>query len=83
VKVIENLDLPRYGLANYLKPNVEKDASAEEKRILENLNRAGKRLIGFCRTNLFKRLESSGHSFLLSVDRHIVRNLITLYALEK
>ena len=82
VKVIENLDLPRYGLANYLKPNAEKDASAEEQRILDNLNRAGKRLIGFCRTNLFKRLESSGHSFLLSVDRHIVRNLITLYALE-
>jgi superfamily II DNA or RNA helicase len=83
VKVIEDLALPRYGLANYLKPKAEKGASAEEKRILANLNRAGKRLIGFCRTNLFKRLESSGQSFLLSVQRHMVRNLITLHALEK
>ena len=35
-----------------------------------------------CRTNLFKRLESSGHSFLLSVRRHILRNYIYLHALE-
>ena len=82
VEVIENLELPRYGLANYLKPNADKGASALDKRILDNLNRAGKRLIGFCRTNLFKRLESSGYSFLLSVERHIVRNLVTLHALE-
>jgi len=25
--------------------------------------------MGFCRTNLFKRLESSGAAFLLSVER--------------
>ena len=49
---------------------------------MDNLSRAGKRLIGFCRTNLFKRLESSGHSFLLSVRRHILRNYIFLHALE-
>ncbi len=83
VELIEKLELPRYGLANYLIPNAEKNASNEERKILENLNRAGKRLIGFSRTNLFKRLESSGHSFLLSVKRHLVRNLIALYALEK
>jgi len=83
VAVIENLELPRYGLANYLVGDAERLASDQQKRILQNLNRAGKRLIGFCRTNLFKRLESSGHSFLLSVRRHIVRNLVTLYALEK
>ncbi len=82
VAVIENLALPRYGLANYLKPDAERKASAAQKRILENLNRAGRRLIGFCRTNLFKRLESSGHIFFLSVERHIVRNLVTLYALD-
>ena len=32
---------------------------------MQDLSRAGKRLKGFCRTNLFKRLESSGHAFLL------------------
>jgi hypothetical protein len=82
VEVIENLELPRYGLANYLIPNAERDATREGQRILGNLSCASKRLIGFCRTNPFKHLESSGYSFLLSVERHIVRNLVTLYALE-
>lgn len=82
VDVIEQLTLPRYGLANYLVEEADHLASPDDKRILDNLNRAGRRLIGFCRTNLFKRLESSGHSFLLSLDRHIVRNLVTLHALE-
>ncbi len=82
VGVIESLMLPRYGLANYLIEDAERLANGNEQRILANLNRAGRRLIGFCRTNLYKRLESDGYSFLLSVERHILRNLITLHALE-
>ncbi len=54
VEVIENLSLPRYGMAQYLVAGLEKKASGDEKRILDNLNRAGRRLIGFCRTNLFQ-----------------------------
>ena len=80
--VIEDLALPRYGLANYLIKDAERMANERERKIINNLNRAGRRLIGFCRTNLFKRLESSGFSFLLSVERHILRNMVTLYALE-
>ena len=38
--------------------------------------------MGFCRTNLFKRLESSGHAFLQSIKRHILRNYIYLHAIE-
>jgi len=83
VALIEKLVLPRYGLANYLVGNADEMANSEEKVILANLNRAGRRLIGFCRTNLFKRLESSGHSFLLSVKRHILRNMVALHALEE
>jgi superfamily II DNA or RNA helicase len=82
VRVIESLTLPRYGMAGFLVKNADQLARGDEKRILDNLNRAGRRLIGFCRTNLFKRLESSGHSFLLSVDRHILRNLVALHAIE-
>lgn len=82
VQVIEHLTLPRYGMAQFLVKGADRLAKDDEKRILDNLNRAGRRLIGFCRTNLFKRLESSGHSFLLSVDRHIVRNLVTLHAIQ-
>jgi hypothetical protein len=38
--------------------------------------------MGFCRTNLFKRLESSGQAFIQSVERHILRNYVYLHALE-
>jgi len=82
VDTINQLSLPRYGLANYISANAESIATSEEKRQLDNLSRAGKRLMGFCRTNLFKRLESSGHSFLLSVDRHILRNYVYIYAID-
>ena len=82
VDTVRVLHLPRYGLANYLKPTPDVPPSQDEAEVMDNLSRAGKRLIGFCRTNLFKRLESSGHSFLLSVRRHILRNYIFLHALE-
>ena len=58
------------------------EISGQEKLIIENLSRAGKRLIGFCRTNLFKRLESSGYAFLLSLNRLLLRNYIFAYAIE-
>ena len=38
--------------------------------------------MGFCRTNLFKRLESSGFSFLISLARHVLRNTVFLYAIQ-
>jgi superfamily II DNA or RNA helicase len=83
VDAISKMKLPRYGLGQdiYVK---DKGANlgAKEKKLLDDLSRAGKRLIGFSRTNLFKRLESSGYSFLLSVERHILRNYIFLHALE-
>lgn len=82
VDLINHLELPRYGLGNHVLENPKIPPTAPEDAILANLSRAGKRLMGFCRTNLFKRLESSGYSFLLSVERHILRNFILLYALE-
>ena len=82
VDQINALYVPRYGLGLYVDPQAEKTATAAERRIIENLGRAGKRLMGFCRTNLFKRLESNGFSFLQSIDRHILRNQIYLYAIE-
>ena len=83
VNSVRKLHLPRYGLANYLKPSLDFPPTNLESAVMDNLSRAGKRLIGFCRTNLFKRLESSGHAFILSLRRHILRNYIYLHALEK
>lgn len=79
---INTLHLPRYGLGQYIQPKPAKIATSAEAEQLENLGRAGKRLMGFCRTNLFKRLESSGEAFLLSISRHIARNSVFLHALE-
>jgi superfamily II DNA or RNA helicase len=82
VDIVNDLSLPRYGLGNFKNEKPSIKPTKDELLILENLSRAGKRLMGFCRTNLFKRLESSGHSFLLSVSRHILRNYIFIYAIE-
>ena len=82
VDAINGLELPRYGLGNYVAPSPHTPPTPAEAKVLEDLSRAGKRLMGFCRTNLFKRLESSGHAFLLSVERHILRNFIFLHAIE-
>ena len=82
VDAINGLELPRYGLGNYVATSPRTPPTQTEAKVIDDLSRAGKRLMGFCRTNLFKRLESSGHAFLLSVERHILRNFVFLHALE-
>ena len=82
VDVIGSLSLPRYGLGTYVADSPAIPPSSTEKQQIQNLSRAGKRLIGFCRINLFKRLESSGWAFLQSVDRHILRNYVFLHAIR-
>jgi hypothetical protein len=82
VAAINALNLPRYGLANYVAATPHKSPTPAEAKQLQDLSRAGKRLMGFCRTNLFKRLESSGEAFQQSIERHILRNHIFLHAIE-
>ena len=82
VDTINQLSLPRYGLGNYVEPSPHAPPTAGEDNALDDLSRAGKRLMGFCRTNLFKRLESSGQAFIQSLERHILRNYIYLHAIE-
>lgn len=75
------LRLPRYGLIHYLSDKLP-ELTESENTIIENLSRAGQRMMGFCRTNFFKRLDSSGISYLISLYRHILRNAIYIYAIE-
>ena len=82
VDTITSLRLPRYGLAGYLRPAPKTLPTRDEENRIENLSRAGTRLAGFTKTNLFKRLESSGHAFLLSIERHILRNYVYIHAIE-
>lgn len=83
VDIINHLNLPRYGLGNFLSPAPHEPPTQTEGRIIQDLSRAGKRLMGFCRTNLFKRLESSGQAFFQSVERHVLRNYIYLHAIDQ
>ena len=83
VDAINHLDLPRYGLGNYVSDRRRTSRRRRPKaKVIADLSRAGKRLMGFCRTNLFKRLESSGQAFIQSVERHILRNFVFLHAIE-
>ena len=82
VSDINALNLPRYGLGNYIAPTPHQPPQSAEAELIKNLGRAGQRLMGFCRTNLFKRLESSGEAFQQSIERHILRNYVFLYALK-
>ena len=82
VETIGGLKLPRYGLAGYVHPSPKQAPTSAEEKQLDDLSRAGRRLMGFCRTNLFKRLESSGEAFLRSIERHALRNLVVAHAIE-
>jgi len=81
IEVINALNLPRYGLGNYIAKKPKQKPAEAEQRQLNALFRGGRRLMGFSRTNLFKRLESSGSAFIQSIERHILRNFIYLYAI--
>ena len=82
VDTINALNLPRYGLGNCIVQPITTPLTQAEQQVLDDLSRAGKRLMGFCRTNLFKRLESSGQAFMQSIERHILRNYVYLHAIE-
>ena len=82
VDTINMLELPRYGLGNYVASALPHSLTDDEKTQIQNLSKAGRRLMGFSRTNLFKRLESSGAAFLLSVERHLLRNYVFLHAIR-
>src|SRR5579872_7527152 len=79
---VAHLNLPRYGLGNYLAPTPHSPPTPQEAKQIQDLSRAGKRLMGFCRTNLFKRLESSGEAFLQSLERHVLRNYVFIHAID-
>lgn len=82
IELMSELRLPRYGLSGYEDSTKTANAPKNDKMILENLSRAGKRMMGFCKSTFFKRIDSSGFSFLLTLYRHILRNAVFMYAIE-
>ena len=81
VDMINDLKLARYDLNQYKKKDLA-GLTTLENNIFKDLEQSRAHPKGFCRINLFKRLESSGFSFLQSVQRHILRNCIFIYAID-
>lgn len=77
---LDRLLLPRYGLGDYLAKGQK--YTPEEQKLLDAWNRSRGQVRGFVRTNFYKRLSSCGHSFVLSIQRHLARNDLFLYALN-
>ena len=78
---LDSLLLPRYGLGEYLAKG--QTYTDEEQKLLEGWARSRGQVRGFVRTNFYKRLSSCGHSFIMSIKRHIERNTLFLYALNE
>jgi superfamily II DNA or RNA helicase len=77
---IRGLSLPRYRLADYddpRAPHTETDLSN-----LADIRTGRGNVSGFVRIGLFKRLSSSGHSFILSLQRQRARNELFIYAID-
>lgn len=82
IEVMRELKLPRYGLSKYIDEKKKAEADKKERQYLEQLSRAGARMMGFCMSTFFKRIDSSGYSFLLTLYRHILRNMVFIYAID-
>ncbi len=62
---IRDLMLPRYRLADYDDPRLRTQTS--DTKILGDIRSGRGNVSGFVRIGLFKRLSSSGYSFILSL----------------
>ena len=82
IDFMESLKLPRYGLTHYLDEKKAEAASKYESNLIDNLSRAGAQMMGFCKSTFFKRIDSSGYAFLLTLYRHILRNAVYIYAID-
>ena len=81
VDQLNALSLPRYRLGGFLVADAEGSTGAE-RELVEKLRRSRGNLQGFIRTTLMKRLSSCGESFLVSIERHLLRNHVAWYALR-
>lgn len=82
IDFMESLKLPRYGLTHYLDEKKAEAASKYESNLIDNLSRGGAQMMGFCKSTFFKRIDSSGYAFLLTLYRHILRNAVYIYAID-
>lgn len=77
---IRDLILPRYRLADYDNPRA--DHTTVDTKNLDDIRSGRGNVSGFVRISLFKRLSSSGHSFILSLQRQRARNELFVHAID-
>lgn len=77
---IRDLILPRYRLADYDNPKARHTPS--DTKNLDDIRSGRGNVSGFVRISLFKRLSSSGHSFILSLQRQRARNELFIHAID-
>ncbi len=77
---VRDLLLPRYRLADYDNPRAPH--TAEDTKILDDIRSGRGNVSGFVRIGLFKRLSSSGYSFILSLQRQRARNELFIHAID-
>ena len=82
ISLMESLKLPRYGLIHYISEDRTVDIPKSDQLVIDNLSRAGERMMGFCKSTFFKRMDSCGYSFLLTLYHHLLRNAVFMYALD-
>ena len=82
IELMESLMLPRYGLTHYISEERKAGANKSGLLLIDNLSRAGEQMMGFCKSTFFKRMDSCGFSFLLTLYHHLLRNAVFMYALD-
>lgn len=78
VDLVAKLKLSRQGLGNYLSA----EALKFDDQIVKDLKNQKATLQGLTRTNLVKRRSSSAAAYSISIQRHIIRDLSFVYALD-
>lgn len=77
---VRELTLPRYRLAEYDNPRAQHTDT--DTNNLADIRAGRGNVSGFVRIGLFKRLSSSGHSFILSLQRQRARNELFIHAID-
>lgn len=77
---LRDLRLPRYDISGYDNPSAYH--SPEDRTIIEAAHSGRGNVRGFVLSGLYKRLSSSGYSFIQSLTRQLTRNELWIYAID-
>ena len=77
---LRDLRLPRYDISGYDNPNAYH--TPEDRAIIEAARSGRGNVRGFVLSGLYKRLSSSGYSFIQSLTRQLIRNELWIYAID-